>query len=193
MASVSYQTIKLSRGKHSSAEAGVCVIELASMLAGEPFSDHPESVCPVIAALLRAYNDAIDDRRRQDLYVYAAKVVGSRGSSATERSRARQLTTWAAELKRRRPARRLRRLAPQPPMHVVAWRVVAAAFARGDRTGSDVLRMVDELLAIGAPAQDPRLKLLTPAGDDGTWRRVGTTTQGVPQSGDPGVRSLARD
>ena len=52
---VSYQTIKLSTGKHSSPEAGACVMELASMLAGEPFSDHPESVCPVIGSFLRAY------------------------------------------------------------------------------------------------------------------------------------------
>ena len=49
------------------------------MLAGEPFSDHPHSVCPVIGSFLRAYNDRIDDRRRQDLYAYAAAVVGSRG------------------------------------------------------------------------------------------------------------------
>ena len=27
------------------------------MLAGEPFTDQPESVCPVIASFLRAYND----------------------------------------------------------------------------------------------------------------------------------------
>ena len=57
MSSVSYQTIKLSTGRHSSPEVGACVMELASMLAGEPFTDQPESVCPVIASFLRAYND----------------------------------------------------------------------------------------------------------------------------------------
>ena len=36
------------------------------MLAGEPFSDQPASVCPVIGSFLRAYNDSIDDGRRQD-------------------------------------------------------------------------------------------------------------------------------
>jgi hypothetical protein len=35
-------------------------------------------VCPVIDSFLRAYNDRIDDGRRQGLYAYAAKVVGSR-------------------------------------------------------------------------------------------------------------------
>jgi hypothetical protein len=43
---VSHQTIRLSKGKHASAEQGACVMELASMLGGEPFNDHPGSVCP---------------------------------------------------------------------------------------------------------------------------------------------------
>jgi len=57
MEPVGYQTITLSQGKHGSPEDGVCVVELASILAGEPFTDHPQSVCPVIGAFLRAYND----------------------------------------------------------------------------------------------------------------------------------------
>jgi hypothetical protein len=54
----SCQTVELSRGSHSSPEEGACVMELASMLAGERFSDHPKSVCRVIAGFLRAYYDA---------------------------------------------------------------------------------------------------------------------------------------
>ena len=61
MSPVTHQTIKLGKGKHSSPEEGACVMELASMLASEPFSDHPASVCPVIASFLRAYNDSVDD------------------------------------------------------------------------------------------------------------------------------------
>ena len=53
MSPVSYQTIKLIKGKHSGPDAGACVMELASMLAGEPFTDHPASVCPVIGSFLR--------------------------------------------------------------------------------------------------------------------------------------------
>ena len=33
----SHQTVRLARGKHSSPRDGVCVMELASMLAGEQF------------------------------------------------------------------------------------------------------------------------------------------------------------
>ena len=59
MSSISHQTVRLSRGRHQGPDQGACVMELASMLAGEPFSDHPGSACPVIGAFLRAYNDGL--------------------------------------------------------------------------------------------------------------------------------------
>jgi hypothetical protein len=74
---VSHQTVRLARGAHRSAEHGACVMELASMLAGEAFGDHPRTACEVIGAFLRSYNDAVDDDRRQDLYPAAAAVVGT--------------------------------------------------------------------------------------------------------------------
>ena len=154
MSSVTFQTIKLSKGKHRSPQDGACVMELASMLAGEQFTDHPASVCPVISALMRSYNDSIDDRRRQDLYAYAAKVVGSRSTLAVERARAERLTAWTHE---RRPPRRsrwlvsgrLRAFAPDPPVHILAARAVQAISAHDDRTHAEVLSLVDSLLAIG--------------------------------------------
>src|SRR5436305_6946766 len=105
MSPVNYQTIKLSKGKHLSPEDGACVMELASMLAGEPFTDHPISVCPVIGSFLRAYNDTVDDQRRQNLYAHAARVVGSRGPEAVQRARAERLLEWAASMQRRRVSR----------------------------------------------------------------------------------------
>ena len=84
---VSHQTVRLSVGKHRSPEDGACVMELASMLAGEPFSDHPSSVCPVIGSFMRAYNDSVDDEHRQDLYAYASAIVGSRAGDEVERAR----------------------------------------------------------------------------------------------------------
>ena len=35
------------------------------MLAGEEFTDHPASVCPVIGSFLRPDNDSIGDEHRQ--------------------------------------------------------------------------------------------------------------------------------
>jgi hypothetical protein len=159
MAPVTHQTIQLSKGKHSSPEEGACVMELASMLAGEPFSDHPRSVCPVIAAVMRRYNDALDDWRRQDLYAYAARVVGSRGSARLERNRTDYLRTWIAE---RSPRRRHRWLRPgyllgmaEPSVDVLAERAVRKISRRDERTHLLMLELVDELLALDRREETP--------------------------------------
>jgi hypothetical protein len=81
----SHQTVQLAKGRHSGPEDGVCVMELASMLAGERFSDHPAAVCPVIAAFLRTYNDLVEDDRRQELYAYASLAIGTRDRRARRR------------------------------------------------------------------------------------------------------------
>jgi hypothetical protein len=158
MAPVSYQTITLSKGKHGSPEDGACAMELASMLAGEPFSDRPQSVCPVIGSFLRAYNDRIDDGRRQDLYAYAAKVVGSRASEQVQHARAERLRAWAAELHwsrrlRRLVPARLRAWVPAPRADLVGSQAVCAIPQHNDKTHAEVLALIDELLTIGASKQ----------------------------------------
>jgi hypothetical protein len=156
MSPVTYQTIKLGKGKHSSPEDGACVMELASMLSGEPFTDHPESVCPAIGSFLRAYNDSIDERRRQDLYEYAARIVGSRGSAEVERARADRLLAWGAELQPRRLARLLpaplRTLASQrrPPADAAGTHAVRAIRKHTDASHAAALALIDELLAIAS-------------------------------------------
>jgi hypothetical protein len=81
-------------------------MELASMLAGEPFSDRPASASRVIAALLRTYNDGVDDELRQDLYPLAALVVGSLRDRAVEEERGRRCLAFASELGRSLPTGR---------------------------------------------------------------------------------------
>jgi hypothetical protein len=90
----SHQTARLSRGKHRDPEDGTCVMELASMLAGEEFSDSPRSVCPIVAGFLRTYNDGIDDNDRDDLYRFAAEAVGTRGGAEITAARARLCHAW---------------------------------------------------------------------------------------------------
>jgi hypothetical protein len=160
MSPVNYQTIKLSKGKHTAPEDGACVMELASMLAGEQFSDHPASVCPVIGSFLRAYNDSVDDSRRQDLYGYASRVVGTRASADIQRARAERLLQWAAELRQRRWTRvllppRLRAvgLHRQPPLDAVGTHAVHAIPRHNDQTHTEALALVDELLAIADPSE----------------------------------------
>jgi hypothetical protein len=162
MTSTSHQTIRLSRGKHASPAEGACVMELASMLAGEPFSDHPVSVCPVIGAFLRTYNDSVEDGRRQDLYAYAAKVVGSRSTEAVERERQAHLERWTKEVRRQRHRR----------MHLPRWLGLLCAGAasdiqaavavyevtrRGPAGHAQALALIDELLAIGRSRQGAAL------------------------------------
>lgn len=93
-----HQTINLRTGKHTSPAEGACVMELASMLAGEEFTDEPSSVCPVIRDFLRSYNDRIDDDGRQALYECAAAVVGSRSTPCVEQERLRLCARAARSL-----------------------------------------------------------------------------------------------
>src|SRR5690349_16280337 len=150
----SHQTVRLSRGRHSSPQRGTCVMELASMLDSGPFTDHPRSACPVIAAFLRNYNDWLDDGRRQDLYAYAAEVVGSRASRDVEQARTRRLMEWAAELEQRRVKRLPIGCRPwvnpsdPEPGDVASWIVYAIARQK-DHPHEEVLSVVDGLLEMG--------------------------------------------
>src|SRR4051794_41163630 len=90
-----HQTTRLGPGRHHGPGPEVCVMELASMLAGERFSDRPTSVCPIVGALLRAHNDALDELQRGDLYRYAAEAVGTRGEFELQLTRAAAAISWA--------------------------------------------------------------------------------------------------
>lgn len=166
-----YQTVRLSRGRHASPEDGACVMELASMLAGEPFGDHPQSVCPVIAAFLRVYNDAVDDERRQDLYAYAAKVVGSRAGGEVTAARAARLS------ERTREMRKVRRRWPlgvgfliglwwTPGFTPDASFAVSEFVHRGRMGHSAALALVDELLEIGTRGGENAVRVSRRATDD---------------------------
>jgi hypothetical protein len=151
----SYQTVTLARGKHTSPRSGACVMELASMLAGEPFSDRPAAVCPIVAAFLRAYNDAVDDAHRQDLYVYAAAAVGTRASWPLMRLRARLCLEELRAL-RRTPLGMLTapRALPDslPAMERLAGRAARELRRSGVEGHARALRLADDLIAPGAPA-----------------------------------------
>jgi len=155
MSPVTHQTIKLSKGKHTSPNDGACVMELASMLAGEPFTDHPASVCPVIGSFLRSYNDSIDDGRRQALYESASKIVGSRGSRRVQQARADRLAQWADDMQRSRrawflrsPLRAVGRLR-KPPLDAIGAYAVHSIPRHTEQTHASALALVDELLSLG--------------------------------------------
>jgi hypothetical protein len=162
MSPASYQTIKLSKGKHTDPDDGACVMELASMLADEPFTDHPASVCPVIGSFLRSYNDSIDSERRQGLYECASGVVDSRTDAKTRQMRAERLAEWAEEMQRSRrtwfmlrsPLRVLGRLR-RPPIEAIGTYAVHSIPKHTNRTHAAVLALIDELLEM--PSRDERV------------------------------------
>jgi hypothetical protein len=66
----------LSPGKHRSPRTGACFMELASLLAGERWSDHPACTHPLLAAVARSVNDYTSDEARPRLAVLIPSVIG---------------------------------------------------------------------------------------------------------------------
>ena len=129
------------------------------MLAGERFGDRPPSVCPVIGAILRAYNDNVDDCRRQDLYRFAADAVDTRRDYARSAPPGRRGAGLGG-----RSLREPRRNDPPPPdpegpRDEIAYYVVGALVGRGSRRGrwSDeehgaIISLLEELIELDRPA-----------------------------------------
>jgi len=129
------------------------------MLAGERFGDRPPSVCPVIGAILRVYNDNVDDDRRQDLYRFAADAVDTRRDYAVQRLRADAALAWAVARHECRGGTILSPPDPEGPRDEIAYYVVGALVGRGSRRGrcSDeehgaIIGLLDELIESDLPA-----------------------------------------
>ena len=134
------------------------------MLAGERFSDRPASVCPMVGALLRAYNDSLDDARRQDLYRFAAEAVGTRGDFGLQRARAELALTAAGETRADRPKKRRDPVEPDPdagPEEIAEYVVdsmARRAYSRyrsrrwDDCSHERMIALLERMIATGASA-----------------------------------------
>lgn len=112
---------KLEPGRHRSPAEGVCIVELASILAGEEFSDRPGCVCEVLAAFLRNWNDRTGYADRQRVLPYAERLIRTGGDPAATRRRRGICLAWAgARLDRGRLGRALSRLGLRLR---IAWRL----------------------------------------------------------------------
>lgn len=140
------------------------------MLAGERFSDHPVSVCPVIGAILRAYNDDVDEPRRHDLYRYAAESVGTRGSYKLQRQRAELVLAWAGAVYANRGWMRKQPTEPRPddgPDEIAFYLVRSLSRRHTDSSHAGMLALLDELIGMGLesrsdPVCDPPIVLAPP-------------------------------
>ena len=83
----------LAYGTHATPEDGRCAMEWVSHLAGEPHSDEPACVSPVMRAFCVALNDGLDDAPRQRLRPYLTRTIGTAGDGL-DPMRAWMATDW---------------------------------------------------------------------------------------------------
>ena len=80
----------LTFGSHQTPEDGLCLLEACALIAGEPHSDRPNCVCPVLSAFLRKVNDLAfhdDETRTRVLSPLVVALVLSRATEDVERAR----------------------------------------------------------------------------------------------------------
>jgi hypothetical protein len=166
----SFQTVRLAPGRHAAPEQGVCTVELASMLAGDRFSDQPRTACAAVAAFVRGYNDAIDDAHRQDLFAVAALLVGSSSTQEQTHARMWRLIRYARELRPRRFGVLGPRLSFEDDLVKCesAGRHVAKVARRRPHVHREALALLHELLSTDAatPPTAPVAPAPAPARDE---------------------------
>jgi hypothetical protein len=86
--------LNLDSGAHSDPQSGHCLLEVVSMMAGEPFGDSPQCVDPVLAAFGRSWNDRLGDVERQSLKQYVPMLVGTYKGPALQIKRAFMALDW---------------------------------------------------------------------------------------------------
>jgi hypothetical protein len=69
----------LDAGRHRRPEQGACVMEYASVLAGQPWSDSPACTDRALGALARRVNDDVGPQARSALAAIAPRLVGAVG------------------------------------------------------------------------------------------------------------------
>lgn len=178
----SYQTVRLSRGRHRSPQDGACVIELASMLKGRRFSDRLYCVDPAIMGFLWGYHDHLSDELRQrDLYRVAGVVLDTRRDDHLAARRAEMCRVWALQaqvVSRRRlpwPLRFRRRRALDDLLFDCELAGIAAArLARADHAWHIwTLRFIDMLVWLGSEDDDvPAFAPLAATNADASRDRV---------------------
>lgn len=93
---IDIETIELKKGSHPAPNGTKegCLLEWASYLAGEPWSDHPKCVSPIIAAFGRRWNDDLDDESRQVLKGYLPRLLNTKGTKYQEIERYWMVVDW---------------------------------------------------------------------------------------------------
>ena len=92
--------IVLKWGSHSADSGEMCLLEAVAWIAGERWSDHPECVCPTLAAFGRTWNDGLpdDETRTRLLAPFLPRLVGTRSTPKVQDARAFMAADWAVRV-----------------------------------------------------------------------------------------------
>jgi hypothetical protein len=130
--------VQLGRGRHATPGGRGCLMELASVLAGETWSDHPATVHPVVAAVARVVNDWVSEQDRARLQQLVPAMIGTATDDIESYARLALICSTAAldaERVRSHPevsaevesARRMAQRALSAPTGAFVTRLFAAA------------------------------------------------------------------
>ncbi len=127
----------LASGAHDSFSEGACALELVSYIAGEPWSDHPKCVCPVLGAFFRAWNDGLpDDERDILLKPFLPRLIGTKGSAELAERRSLMAADWLVRV------------------HTPAWLRLAKLDAQADAlAGLPEITAMAQIPSIRAPIE----------------------------------------
>jgi len=130
----------LAYGTHATPAQGRCAMEWVSYLAGEPHTDQPRCVSPVLRAFCTTLNDSLEDEPRQRLRPYLARTIGTADDGLDEARSWMALDwlvrtyapTWLSAARLDQAARRLAALPPVVDGSGLQSALVPLAFARRD-------------------------------------------------------------
>jgi hypothetical protein len=192
----------LRRGAHPTRDDGMCAMEMVAWLAGEPHGDEPGCTCPVLAAFVRACNDALGDAARTRLLrPLVPLLVNTRSSARRETERGllvvdmlvRQLVpSW---LRRHRRHDEARLLAQLPPVRDVPTLAAAKEALERHAAGQHAARWVVQRALDGlAPARyvPGAVQVARALGCPETWAVVTATIVQMAQ-GDVAASPAAAD
>ena len=77
-------TLILARGGHDDRDAGMCLLEAVAYFAGEPHTDRPACVSPILTSFGIGLNDRLPDEKRQRLVPFVPRMVGTAGDGLDE-------------------------------------------------------------------------------------------------------------
>ena len=89
------EALHLDSGGHNSPTDGHCLLEVCSMMSGEPFGDSPYCVDPVLAAFGHSWNDRLAEEDRQGLKKYIRPLLDTYKGPQLQIRRAFMALDWS--------------------------------------------------------------------------------------------------